>query len=612
MIGETPMETYDRIEAEIAARRGHLGPGADAELRRALVSALGLGEDEPPTPSAERIGICRRGDILIERLRIELENPVPAHLYLPAERRRPGPAVLLAPDHESGGKSDRQYFLMGQILASRGISALIPDPIGVGERAAMGHSDPKAGWLMLGLGPGLFGAQLAELRALAKYLACREDISSEDRVGCAGHGTGGMLALFLGALCRGLNAVAASGFPGTFQFLASAERRLCPCSIVPRVLSLAEVEDVLALAAPKPVLLMGGLNDGRAPEQLAWRILQRARDAYARRGADPNAVRLFVSPHERELDHGRRLAAAEFFAAVFGLKFSGRLPAPMRIPPDGCLGRRGARLAGTLLDMVERRLSLAPRSISRRISAEWRRVHTPYDAANGEKGPHRRQGGCGKDRPPREGGGAAGRDRAATCDQLRRFVVGLTASLRDRAVISMQPPDGAGPFDVGTALGCARMTFKPGKGAPILVLGDASVPVGTRRPLATWRFPAGRILAMGVPESLVAAQRGAFLGVPPAALSAAILSGVARSLGGNAKIVAKGADGVLALYAAFASRDISGLEWEDAPCSFKHLPNGRPDLFLPGILALGDLPDLCAALAGEIELSVDWARTYRR
>ncbi|MCX7805369.1 MAG: hypothetical protein N3A38_09300 [Planctomycetota bacterium] len=710
MVGFTLMETYDRIEADIAARRAPLHRHADPKLRRALVSALGLGGGGSPLPRAARVGVCRRGDVLIERLRIEMETPVPAHLYLPAGRRRPTPAVLFVPDHESGGKSDRQYVLMGQMLASRGIAALIPDPIGVGERAAMGHSDLKAGWLLIGLGPGLFGVQLAELLSLARYLAWREDIARGDRVGCAGHGTGGLLAMFLCALSDHMAAVAVSGCAGTFQYLSSAERKLCPCSIIPGILGLAEAEDVLATIAPKPVLLMAGLNDGRAPEQLAWRTLQRVRDAYGRRGANPSAVRLFVSPHERELDHGRRLAAAEFFAATFGLRFSGRVPAPIRCAPDGCLDRRDVRRLGTLMDMVERRLAWGPELPWRRGTADWYSAMYGSGAAGKAKDAPEQEGGAGTEggpdpagasgdayapavekratgresEPPgsadrsadrrngkedaaragsparpgkvsaevrmaqdgrsvrekrapasggkrkgdgavaaggsaKEGGrekdatgvrpreGSGDRGRPSRLETLRRFVGGLVAKVGDRAAISIPPPGRTGPFEVRTAVGCATMMFKPGRGAPILVLGEARVPVGTPRPLAIWRFPPDGVLAHGVAESLVAAQRGAFLGLPPAAISAAILGDLARHLGGSVSVLANGPDGILALYAAFASREISAIKWDDAPCSFRHLPRDGPSLIIPGILALGDIPDLRAALADEIEVAVSWA-----
>lgn len=566
MGGTTMLETYDRIEGEVAARRLSAPRRTDEELRARLAAALGMASLDPPAPPhAKVLGCSLRGGVRIERLVFDLDLPVPAHLYLPEVPRPPYPAVLSIHGHSAEGKSARAYYLLHQMLALRGMAVLAPDLPGLGERKAMDRQDPVGEWSLVGLGQCLHGVIADEARALTGYLASRKEVDDR-RIGCTGNGCGGLQAAMLAALDPRMAAAAPSSCFATFAYLSAKERHLCPCCLLPGVPADAEIEDVLSLIAPRPLLLSGALHDELYPDDLLWRAVHRTRGGYERRGAPSGAVRVFVSPHEHEMDHGKRLAIAEFFAAVF----KQRVPArkldvePMRRPPDPCFGKEQASGIETLR-----------RYARRRAHAVWAR---------------RPQGS----KEWSEGVRTLVRQGAAAADSKFSFKL---LAFRE-----------AGSFDFETPMGTASLSFRPGRGVPILALGDARPAAQGSRPLARWRFPEDRKLARGVSEMLVAAQRGVFLGVPPAGMAAGVLARIARELGPKVEVFAEGEEGLLALYAALLAPQISRLEWKDAPCSFFDLKDGGPAYVLPGLYRFGDLPDICRALSAGQKLAADWRR----
>src|SRR5262249_10357601 len=125
-----------------------------------------------------------------------------ANLYAPTSSDGPFPAIVLAPGHGSGGKTENWSW--GANFARNGIIALAYDPIGQGERLQYYDTDRKASFIgnptgehgEANVGPMLLGDNIARymvndaMRGV-DYLAGRKDVDSSriGAFGCSGGGT---------------------------------------------------------------------------------------------------------------------------------------------------------------------------------------------------------------------------------------------------------------------------------------------------------------------------------------------------------------------------------------------------------------------------------------
>ena len=90
-------------------------------------------------------------------------------------------------------------------------------------------------------------------------LQARDDVDPW-AIGVAGLSFGGTRALFLAALDERVAAAVVSGFLTTYKSYA-IDRTLCGAQYVPGLLRWAELPDVGALVAPRPLLVEAGLHD---------------------------------------------------------------------------------------------------------------------------------------------------------------------------------------------------------------------------------------------------------------------------------------------------------------------------------------------------------------
>jgi hypothetical protein len=95
-----------------------------------------------------------------------------------------------------------------------------------------------------------------------------------------GNSAGGETALFAMALDPRIEASIASGCVGPWR-KANGARRTCPDTIIPGVLAWIEYSDVLALCAPRPLLVVSGVTDHIFPFALASECVEDARPVYA-------------------------------------------------------------------------------------------------------------------------------------------------------------------------------------------------------------------------------------------------------------------------------------------------------------------------------------------
>lgn len=228
-----------------------------APLREKLRASLGL-DRLPPADGAEAVttGVLERQGYRIEKLLIPTLTGLwaPAHLYLPAVLEGPAPAVLLAagnwPDE---GKSHPDAQAFGINLARRGLVALAYDPFGFGERADSPGDHNRTDLLMVGIPPQ--GIVQFELSRALDYLESRAEVDPE-RIGVTGADGGGWDALLLAALDDRVRAAVIIGEASDLRDRIRMREPRENVWVVPGMAHYANVHELLALVAPRPLMLV--------------------------------------------------------------------------------------------------------------------------------------------------------------------------------------------------------------------------------------------------------------------------------------------------------------------------------------------------------------------
>jgi len=274
-------------------------------LRRALRQLLG--ETLPRAPL--RPQIHRRE----ERLGFTIEQIAFSSgkgLRVPALFLRPHvpgrkPAILYCHNHSHDYAWGKGEILegkgrmppIGPLLARAGYCVLAIDAWCFGERRADENATAKAFLLQ---GRTLWGMMLADEFAALDYLETRREVDPR-RIGCFGFSMGSTKSWWLAALdFRIVAAVGACGLT-TYRALmeAGALNRHGIYFYVPRILKVAEVDDIVSLVAPRPFLSLSGEEDGASPLEGVLQVHRKAAPIYRLLGARRNLVRRFYpAAHE--------------------------------------------------------------------------------------------------------------------------------------------------------------------------------------------------------------------------------------------------------------------------------------------------------------------------
>jgi len=298
-----------------------------ARLLNGLTQALG------------RFELTERGPegldaVLLER--VELEEAVrervefttldglrmPAYVMIPKSiqpgEKRPG--ALLWHGHGYGSRSlvgldkdGREKPDTGKLsdnlayaLAKRGLVVLAPEIVGFGDRrlARDIRKDPNIDNSCYNLSVSLMmtgrttaGLRAAEALRAADYLVSRPEVDG-DRLGNMGHSGGGMVASLSAALDPRIQASVVAIYPNTYRGSILAMRH-CLCNYIPGILMQAEMPDLLALIAPRPLLIEAGQRDPIFPIGTTKVAIEQVRGVYESYGAqDRFSCHLFDGGHE--------------------------------------------------------------------------------------------------------------------------------------------------------------------------------------------------------------------------------------------------------------------------------------------------------------------------
>jgi dienelactone hydrolase len=138
--------------------------------------------------------------------------------------------------------------------------------------------------LMLGMSPA--NLRCWDAMRVIDFLETQE-VVDDQRIGVGGLSGGGTLSLYLPILDERVKLVMIAGVFSSYRNSFFAMNH-CPCNCLPDVMQYGEMSDVVALHAPRPVLLINGTRDESAPIEDARRGLDKLRRVYTLLGVPDN------------------------------------------------------------------------------------------------------------------------------------------------------------------------------------------------------------------------------------------------------------------------------------------------------------------------------------
>lgn len=235
-------------------------------VKRGLRASFGLFPEEDCDLDPEILGTIERDDCVIERLTFQSRPGfrVTANLYRPKMVSERLPGVLNVHGHGQWARIDPTVQIRCIALARMGYVCLSVDAFGAGERAIEpGPGTYHGGRLGAGLwtvGRPLIGVQVYDNRRAVDYLISRPEVDA-DRLAITGASGGGNQSLNAGATDDRLKAVAPVCGVGTYE--AYLQAACCVCEVNPGGLTYATTGDLLALMAPRALLVINATSDAR-------------------------------------------------------------------------------------------------------------------------------------------------------------------------------------------------------------------------------------------------------------------------------------------------------------------------------------------------------------
>ena len=172
------------------------------------------------------------------------------------------PAVLCVHGHWAGAKQDPHVQARCAGLAALGFFVLAVDAFGAGERAIgeqLGeyHGEMTAATLFP-IGRPLSGIQVYENGRAVDYLCSRQEVDPQ-RLGITGASGGGNQSMYAGAWDERFRAVVPVCSVGTYHAYLGAA--CCMCEVVPGALAMTEESRILALTAPRALMIISATQD---------------------------------------------------------------------------------------------------------------------------------------------------------------------------------------------------------------------------------------------------------------------------------------------------------------------------------------------------------------
>jgi dienelactone hydrolase len=238
----------------------------------------------PPNPRITEEVQC--DGYMRQRVEIDTEPGVvmPFYVLIPNQLNGTAPAVLAPHGHSSGGKlapvgiastpemaatiKDHNYDY-GVQAVRRGYVVFCPDARGFGERREWINAAPgellnsscrQIAHMAIPLGLTVAGMWTWDLMVLLDYVATRPETKGE-KIGCIGLSGGGLQTLWLAALDERVACAVISGYMYGVEDSLLHLSGNCDCNYIPHMWETADMGDVAALIAPRPLLIESARQD---------------------------------------------------------------------------------------------------------------------------------------------------------------------------------------------------------------------------------------------------------------------------------------------------------------------------------------------------------------
>ncbi|MCD6497730.1 MAG: acetylxylan esterase [Deltaproteobacteria bacterium] len=305
------------------------------EARRRLRKALDLpgASTASASPPMWRVrGTVRGKGFVVDKLLIRGISgmDISALLYRPGglnlthgrrrSNRRNVPAVLHLLGHYQHGMLRFDARSLDACLAASGIAVLAVDTLGYGSRRQFGLAHKENNHNM-GLWNVLAGSSAARIIygedvRLLDLLWSLPGIDRK-RIGVTGSSGGGTASLYLAALDERISAAAVVSAVSTwkdFGNFGGGDAEQFPAGLI----TIADFPTLLALVAPRPILVGAGRRDDIFPALQAALSVGRAQRIFAMYGAS-NHITLFQDAGPHGYPHPRQNAALQFFSKTWSM-----------------------------------------------------------------------------------------------------------------------------------------------------------------------------------------------------------------------------------------------------------------------------------------------------
>ena len=234
-------------------------------------------------------------------LRVRDGSDVPVNILWPRNAAGPFPAMICLQGTNSGAHlswgearmpADPEKIAsgsdFGRQAVANGFVAICVEQAAFGERRETALKrrslDPciDAANHALLLGRTLLGQRVSDISSVIDWLAVNADDLSIDisRLSVMGSSSGGMSAVFAAALDNRISSVLANGCVGYIRDTIARRGDASGQNVIPGILNWMEIDDVLGLIAPRPVLVVSGDSDHIWPYVGAAAIVDRACAVY--------------------------------------------------------------------------------------------------------------------------------------------------------------------------------------------------------------------------------------------------------------------------------------------------------------------------------------------
>ncbi len=284
-------------------------------MRHELENALGIQRfpERPPRLAPRTIWRKRHALGTISKIAFACEPGADALAYvcIPRDVRPPYRFMICLQGHTSGAHNsvglsadakqriavagDRDLALG---CMRHGIAALALEQRAFGERSerlqkrrSFHNGCENAAMRALMLGRTLLGERVYDVDRAVDYLAARDD-ADLSMVGVMGHSGGGTVAIYAAALLARIRFLMPSSSLCSFRDSIMTIHH-CADNYVPGLYGLADMGDILGLAAPKPAVVVGSNNDPIFPYRGLRRAHAQALAIYRAAGVE-DRLQLFV------------------------------------------------------------------------------------------------------------------------------------------------------------------------------------------------------------------------------------------------------------------------------------------------------------------------------